>query len=241
MATEVINSLWIDDEIGVIQRMCYNSYLEMGHQVHVYTYGIISNIPEGVVLKDANEIIPQNKVFKDFRNSYATFSDWFRIALLYEYGGWWVDSDTICLKQFELDEDYAFATEIVNEVGEIAICNAFIKMPKKSQLGQQLLSEIEKTIQNRDPLSLEWTEIGAALLKDKIIALDLDDNILSPDVFCPINYFNFSKLYEEKIQFGPDTYAIHLWNKMWEWGDIKPENDFATESLIEIFKSKYDY
>ncbi|MGO3241071.1 MAG: capsular polysaccharide synthesis protein [Sphingobacteriaceae bacterium] len=34
------------------------------------------------------------------RPGYATFSDWFRIKLIHDEGGWWVDSDMLCINPF---------------------------------------------------------------------------------------------------------------------------------------------
>lgn len=239
MQNDIVQSLWIEDEIGLIQRMCYNSYTQNGHTVHLYTYGTINNLPPGIVLKDANEIIKRKQVFKDFRSSYATFSDWFRIELLHHCGGWWVDSDTICLKKFDLIDDYAFATE-VNQDQTIAICNAVLKMPKGSLFGQELIEKIQSILSSRDVLSINWTEIGSALIEKNLSKFGLDGYIISPEVFCPVNYFNFSRTYQPgQLELGEDTYAIHLWNKMWEWGNIMPESDFCSDSFIEKLKKRY--
>jgi hypothetical protein len=182
----------------------------------------------------------REKIFKDFRNSYATFSDWFRIKLLYERGGWWVDSDTVCIKKFDIVDEYAFATEIVDDRNNIAICNAVIKMPAHSQIGKEILSSILITLNSNDYSSIKWTEIGGQLLGKYIKKFELTAYILDPEVFCPINYFHFkSFLFNDNFRVPRATHAIHLWNKMWEWGEIDPNSVFHKNSYFERLKAKY--
>lgn len=69
-----------------------------GFTFHLWAYDKkIAPVPFGVLLEDANEIIPEDRVFKYPENgqidvkfgvgSYAGFSDIFRYKVLYEYGG----------------------------------------------------------------------------------------------------------------------------------------------------------
>lgn len=45
------------------------------------------------------------------QGSYSAFSNQFRYTLLYDKGGWWVDTDVVCLRRFDFDDDFVFATE----------------------------------------------------------------------------------------------------------------------------------
>jgi hypothetical protein len=237
----IVQSLWIDNRIGNIQKMCYNSFYENGHIFHLYTYGQIENLPPTVVLKDANEILPEKYVFKDLDESYATYSDWFRIVLLNKNGGWWVDSDVICFKYFDLEDEYAFATE-VDHHGKVRICNAVIKLPKNSEVGKSIIDGIEDIFYRKDKKEVAWTEIGAHLMTSEILKLNLKDKIKSPEVFCPINYSDFKKIYTDKdFSLSVNSYAIHLWNKMWDWSGIDPNNKFSKDSFLEKLKMKYIY
>ncbi|RZJ89170.1 MAG: hypothetical protein EOO20_11675 [Chryseobacterium sp.] len=238
---KIVNSLWISDSIGLIQKICYNSYYEKKHLVHLYSYGTIDNLPSHVILKDANKIIPEKMIFKDFRNSYATFSDWFRIKLLYDLGGWWVDSDTVCIRPFVIDDEYVFATEVVDASGKVEICNAVIKMPKHSGIGNAILRDIETTLEKKTHNSIFWTEIGAQLISANINEFGLTDFITAPEVFCPINYFDFKSFFsDDNFEISSETYGVHLWNKMWEWDEIDPSKSFSKQTFFENLKSKYD-
>ena len=111
MSQITVQSLWIDPIVGDLQILCIKSFLKQGTKFVLFTYGVIENLPEGVLVKDANQILDKTKVFKDCKKSYATFSDWFRIKLLYDIGGWWVDCDVLCIKSFSTKQEYVFATE----------------------------------------------------------------------------------------------------------------------------------
>ena len=45
-------------------------------------------------------------------DSYAGFSNYFRYTLLLERGGWWVDTDLICLRPFDFDDEYVFSSQL---------------------------------------------------------------------------------------------------------------------------------
>lgn len=223
--SNIVKTLWIDPIIGDLQVLCLESFISRRVKVHLYTYDTITNVPYGVDVFDANTIIGREYIFKDISNSYATFSDWFRIKLLYDTGGWWVDCDVFCLRPFDVDVPYVFATEAFHYYGEKAlrICNAVIKMPKKSQLGRFILLDILRRLKEDRPEDIPWTEIGAKILDRHITSLDLTKYIVSNEVFCPNDFENYKDLTEKTcVAFHEDTYGVHLWNKMWEWNNDEP-------------------
>lgn len=236
MKTTTVKSLWIDSTLGELQIICLKSFLAQGIEVHLYTYGEIINAPEGVVIKDAGEVLLEKYVFKDNRNSYATFSDWFRIKLLYDLGGWWVDCDVLCIKPFLDHLPYVFATERCVPNGtedNLTICNAVIKMPAGSSLANGVLNQIAKKLEADNVLSIKWTEIGANLLLEGISSEQLEDFVVAPEVFCPNDFLDFRELINRSdLTIDENTFGIHLWNKMWEWSDIDPLSTATDKSII---------
>ncbi|MCF8323269.1 MAG: hypothetical protein K9I26_09045, partial [Flavobacterium sp.] len=105
MNLPIIQSLWIGDTLSLNEQLCITSFLFHGHEFHLYTYGTIKNVPDDTIIKDANRIIPSDKIFKYRKGSYAGFADWFRYKLLFEKGGFWVDTDVICMKPFLFDSN----------------------------------------------------------------------------------------------------------------------------------------
>ena len=85
-----------------MEQLSIASFLQNGHEYHLYVYDAVRNVPARAVIKDANEVLPASRIFqyKD-QASYAGFANFFRYKLLLEHGGWWVDTDVICLKAFD--------------------------------------------------------------------------------------------------------------------------------------------
>ena len=113
----------------------------------------------GTVIKDASEILPASRIFqyKHFA-TYAGFANFFRYKLLLERGGWWVDTDTICLKPFDFPEPQVFATEVFR--GEAVVTSGIIKAP----VGSAAMAYAWDVCQAKDPEKLVWGETGSVLL-----------------------------------------------------------------------------
>ena len=93
-----------------------SSFIKNGHEYHLYTYSDIKNVPEGTIIKDGNEILPEDSIFTykygEGRGSVSAFSNVFRYKLLFDKGGYWVDTDVVCLNKWNFENhDYVFASE----------------------------------------------------------------------------------------------------------------------------------
>src|SRR5215831_9214030 len=112
---EVIQGLWIGPELSVMERLSISSFLKNGHEYHLYAYDDLANVPLGTVVRDADEILARSRIFQyKHQASYAGFSNFFRYKLLLERGGWWVDTDVVCLKPFDFSDGHVFASEILD-------------------------------------------------------------------------------------------------------------------------------
>lgn len=92
----------------------------------------LKGVPENCILKDVNEIIDKSKIFFDTRGIMASFSDYFRVKLLYEKRGWWIDIDIICLKLFDFKQDFIFSSEYFKH--NIIFANVWVIKGKKEDL-----------------------------------------------------------------------------------------------------------
>ena len=106
----IIQSLWIGNTLSTMEIYSLKSFLNTGHTVHLYVYEVIDNIPDGVIIKDGSDILPENLIFK-IKESVAPFADIFRYKLLYEKGNYWSDLDMICTRHFDFEEPYIFSSE----------------------------------------------------------------------------------------------------------------------------------
>ena len=100
-----VQGLWVGTHLSPIEINCIQSYINQGHDFHLYSYNDFDNLPEGTILQDANSIIPENQIFRyksgPGKGSLAAFADLFRYHLLSEQGGWWTDMDFLCMNPLE--------------------------------------------------------------------------------------------------------------------------------------------
>jgi hypothetical protein len=95
-------SFWHGGPLSPYERMCLRSFVDCGHAVDLYTYDPGLDVPAGVRVRDAGELIGPDEVFvyeaEGFgKGSPSAFSNLFRYKLLAERGGWWIDTDVVCL------------------------------------------------------------------------------------------------------------------------------------------------
>jgi mannosyltransferase OCH1-like enzyme len=240
MPTEVnkiVQGLWIGSELSVMEQLSINSFLLNGHEYHLYVYDDLKHIPAGTVVMDASEILRSSSIFQYKRSpSYAGFANFFRYKLLLERGGWWVDSDTICLKPFDIPADHVFATEI-DYRGREVVASCVIKVPP----GSDVMRYAWEVCQRKNPARLVWGETGPQLMAKAVKKFKLDHYKMNYQTFCPVDYEEWRKVLQPGLEllFSERTYAIHLWNEMWRTAGQDKNAQYHENSLYEKLKRAY--
>src|SRR5258706_13279784 len=54
----IVQGLWIGSDLSTMEHLSISSFLQNGHEYHLYIYDHVGNVPEGTVVKDAAEILP---------------------------------------------------------------------------------------------------------------------------------------------------------------------------------------
>ena len=108
-----IGMLWIKGPLSFLEQLCVKSFVDAGHEVWLYHYEDIFNVPEGVTLKDANDILPQTGFLVHERTgSPALHSDLFRYHMLNKVDNIiWADTDAYCCKPFVTETGHFFGWE----------------------------------------------------------------------------------------------------------------------------------
>lgn len=208
-----VNSLWIGNKLSNMELLTIYSFLENGYEFYLWTYEKLENeLPDSLIICDANEIIPYNEVFvykskSQFGyglGSVAGFSDIFRYKLLYEKGGWWVDMDVTCLKPFDVVSDYFFRFH-----HELGVVGNIMKVPKNSLLMKTCYDQAKSTINENNS---DWHK-PIQLLVNNINQLQLNDFVFkglsNTDEFQKIE-----KYYFESSKFPEDWRFIHWCNEV---------------------------
>lgn len=235
-SNRIVQGLWIGRELSVMEQLSVSSFLANGHEYHLYVYDEMGNVPAGAVVKDAGEILPASSVFQYKRQaSYAGFANFFRYKLLLERGGWWADTDVVCLRPFDFADEHVFSTELCR--GEEVVTSGIIKAPA----GSPVMAYAWEVCQKKDPAQLVWGETGPRLMAESVGRSSLGRYEKPFRVFCPLSYSEWHKVLEPDFDgsFGEETYAVHLWNEMWRAGRQDKNAHYHPDSLYEGLKRKY--
>lgn len=246
----IIQSLWIGGELSVMERLCISSFLNNGHEFHLYTYGDVKKPPKGTIIKDASEIINSEKIFKyKDRDSYAGFSNVFRYKLLLEKGNYWVDTDVVCMRPFKNSSDYVFARAKRRKFfgplsNTFRVQSCVIKTPP----GSEIMNYCYEISKSKNPQELEWGEIGPRLLRSAVKKFGMESFVSGSHTFCPIDWPDWERFlngsllifWKEWIKMHLfKTQAVHLWNEMWRENKIDKNAAFPKNSIYEQLKRKY--
>jgi hypothetical protein len=236
MTLERIQTLWIGPRLSQLEQLALTSFVHHGHEVDLYGYGAVEGVPSGVTMRDANEILPESRVFlyRDFR-SYSGFSNYFRYRLLLERGGCWADADLVALRPLAFPHEHVFASELARR-GEVVVTTSFIKAPAGSAVMQRawdLCSE-------KDPAQISWGETGPRLLGEVVASLGMQSFMLPPSAFCPIRHPEWESLFDANAPDLPgDALAVHCWNEMWRRHEREKDASYDPRCLYEQLKLRY--
>ena len=233
MPSKTVQTLWIGQQLKPLHRECLKSFLHFGHTVDLYTYDEVEGVPKGVLLKNAEAILPRDSVFAyqkgPGKGSFSAFSNIFRYALLFERGGIWIDTDVFCLKPWEFENhDYLFASETLRTEQLRTTASCVIKVPPRAPVMQYCRDEALK--QARD--TIEWGEIGPNLLNRAVHRFGLSSYIRPSWEFCALGWDETELLTDPKSIWRPPqrALALHLNHEILR----RASNDFNYDVLKKI-------
>jgi glycosyltransferase involved in cell wall biosynthesis len=219
-----VNSFWHGAALPLNSWLCLKSFIDHGIAVSLYCYEPIE-VPPGVDLRDAGQILPRSRLFAcrtgPRLGSVNAFSDLFRYKQLFEKGGWWVDTDVLCLQATLPSQPLVFGWESEHELG-----TAVLKFPRGHWLVEKLYIATEAIIEGRGN-SLQWGEIGPSLLTYMVREHGLMEVASPSQVIYPISYSEFDVLLRpEKLEYVQrrtnDSIFLHLWQEMHRRAGLKP-------------------
>lgn len=108
-----IAALWIGGPLSFLEQLCLVSFAHAGQHVTLYSYEPVQNVPSGIELADANQILPQQGYLKHAKTgSPALHSDVFRYHLLAKCDRTiWADTDAYCVKPFTTPNGHFYGWE----------------------------------------------------------------------------------------------------------------------------------
>jgi hypothetical protein len=227
-----LNTLWVGDHLGYLEKLCLVSAAAVGHPVTLYSYAPdnLKGVPDGIEVRDAREVMPEKKLVSYANGSFALGANFFRHELLARNFGYWIDADLYFLKPVEFNEEYVFGWEHGNTIN-----NAILLLPSDSQMVRDLcdlpelvkrppwfglrrsLAYYKKRV--KGPLKMQdytWGTFGPQMLDYLAKKYKVADLGQRPAVFYPVKWQEVRSLYgpADKIVkiLSPETRTIHLYN-----------------------------
>jgi hypothetical protein len=234
MEYPVVQTLWVGGDLSRMERLCLSSFVDTGHEVRLYVYDAVDNVPQGVKVMDASEILPRDKLWRygpaarEGAGSWAGAANLFRYALLFQQGGYWVDTDVVALRRLQDDCEYFFAREDSTRIN-----NAVLKLPPGCELAKLLLDT--SMLVGGDCV---WGETGPRLLTEYVSLLGLTWRAAAPGTVYPVPHTAALDLVRsDPLGAGwrrlRTSNAVHLWNEIWRRAGIDKEARQARSSVFE--------
>jgi hypothetical protein len=139
-----------------LRQTCLRSQVAAGHKVTVYSFDAVPGLPDGVGNAEAEAILPHafserlrppqpDGSWRDW--TILQFSDFFRMRLMAENAGLWLDADVLLLKPVELDvaKPY-FAWERLRQLG-----NSVLYLPPRDPIVTAF-----ENLMEQDELTPDW-------------------------------------------------------------------------------------
>ena len=155
-------------------------------------------------------------------NSIAQMADFIRIALIYEHGGIWLDSDCIVIKSLAPVISMLHTNNYVGYLNKTnKIANGFIAANKKSELISEIYEHLLFKLQEKK--DFKWTELGQQAITYCYKKLKNKKNIHIYDMsyFSPIDWRDAGIFFEDI-----------------EPSDIIPQNSLCVMLFNEEFSRK---
>ncbi|MDJ0630240.1 MAG: hypothetical protein QNJ44_18440 [Rhodobacter sp.] len=132
-----IGALWIGGALSFMEQLCLKSFVDAGHHVRLYTYGEVKNIPDGIEVADANEVLTMDSIIRHTRTgSPAPQADRFRYHMLAQTDNViWADTDAYCVRPFTTPNGHFYGWESEHHVN-----NGVLGLPRDSETLRELLA-----------------------------------------------------------------------------------------------------
>ena len=218
-----------------MEQLSIASFLANRHEYHLYTYEPVRNVPTGAVLMDAEAILPRAGAFQYTGHAtWAGFANSFRYKLLLDRGGWWADTDLICLKPFDFPSEFVFSSQF--SVGRQMVNIGAIKAPA----GSEIMKYCWDVCQSKDPTKLYWGETGPELMEAAVDRYSLQESVQHWRTFCPIGFREWRDVLDPRADGLDDTsYAVHLWHEMWRAAGQDKNTHYHPGCLYERLRRQY--
>jgi hypothetical protein len=242
---EEVRTFWTGPPLSNYEILSLKSLVATGARVILYSYEDDLAVPEGVELRDANEVLSGPVHQFQLANGEITLtwhSDIFRYVMLEKFGGWYADLDIICLKDSLPAAETYFAS-----MQEDFLNSAILKFPKQSPFVSSLLQEALRILPetNNARTAAAFVSIGPGLLTEMVETCGLADSILPRSRAYAIGYaeavdfLDPAKCEQTLARLSQSDFA-HLWNEVWRQLRIPKHMGPPKGSFLDLMFQRFD-
>ena len=230
-----VGALWIGGPLSYLEQLCLKSFVDAGQHIKLYTYEGVNNVPDGVEIDDANEILPQTGFLRHERTgSPALHSDVFRYHMLAKTDRTiWADTDAYCVKPFRTSNGHFYAWE-----SEELVNGGVLGLPPDSETLGRLLDftsddyaipqwyrprYIRNLKQKRDAGSpvaaseMPWGVWGPHALTHFLKTTGEVRHAMRPAALYPFSFSDRNLMVRRAIRIDPyitdETFSIHFYGR----------------------------
>jgi hypothetical protein len=253
-----VASLWIGEKLHYLNLLCLLSHIRHGHPVTLYCTDKVINVPAGVMVRPASEIMEINREVVA-QTSASFLSNVFRYKMIQKTDAVWIDCDAFCHRPFPDDMQNIFAGHGFRG----ALNCGVVYIPPKGALIEQLLDYYEnlpdapawfnkqqrKKLEKQDPglphavriYNAERTAFGPQAFTWFAQQTGDYDKALTPDTLYPVPFQLNDVFYDPhgrvEGHFTYKTLSVHLYTNGTRpfWRRNPPlANSYAARMCAEI-------
>lgn len=239
MGLAKIGTLWVGAEMSWLEQLCLQSFVDHGHEVTLFCYENVANVPKGVRQEPASGFLPGDDILLHTKTgSPAYHADKFRLRMLQGSDLIWVDTDAYCCQPWDLPEDSHFHGWISDD--KPMVNNGVLGLPKDSETLRLMLEFTADPYPIPPWFSAKKQADLMALKQDGkgVHVSDLPWGVLGPNaltwflkesgeirhaqpghVLYPVPFaragivFNAARRAKADGYIKPDTLSVHFWGR----------------------------
>lgn len=199
------------------------SFRRNGWKVKLWSYD--HHDVAGVESADAESILPRNGQsayrYQGFETNPAAWSEFFRIKLLIEEGGWWFDTDCICLRNVgefqEAAKNRPYVLGFENE--DRKEVNNAVQQFNDINLASEMLEYLESVADSQNGNFPSWGELGFKHITGFLNEKKMLDFALPARKFYPVDSTDSAvkSMLDPRcadVSILSDSLVLHYWNFM---------------------------
>jgi Alpha 1,4-glycosyltransferase conserved region len=210
---QLFQSFWWGGPLSPYEWLSLKSFIDLGHRFDLYSFDPHIAVPAQVRVRDAAELAGRAEFFvyeSGFgKGSPAGFANLFRYILLAERGGWWVDTDVVCLSDAIPDYPQFVARQV-----DGLLNNAVLRFEPRHPVMLRCLE-----LAQEKGRSVRWGDTGPLMLTPIMQELGETQGIFAPSVCYPVDHLHAldvlrpSALARVTAQ-SEGSQLLHLWNQI---------------------------